>query len=472
MSVQLLGRAIGLALSIVTVTVTVRYLGASGYGELVTVIAFAGLFDTFTDLGMGTVIVRRVSGGSGSLERLTGVNLGMSLVYAVPLWLVTALAGLVVYAGRPEIQIGVAIVAVGLIFRVISSCYVPIYWIAVRWGAITAADVASRAAALALTLVAVRADAGVITLMGIQVVPPMLTMILMVVISRRRGRFQPLFAMREAVSLLRETIPLAGLQLVGILYYRADGVLLSVLSSTAAVGAYGLAYRFAGQAAIVATVFADSVFSTMTAAWARNISAFNNIVSRSLDFILLCAAGLMIFGIALGPDLLQLIAPDEFAPSAATVMQLLFVAIAVGFINTLMSQVLIAAHQQRYLVVASPTALVVNIALNLVLIPPHGAIGAGVALVSTEVASAIAAGLWLRFVTGCPIPVRFAVRLLLPVAVTAAILLVAEDAPLLVRLVVLGVGYPGSVLLTGLVKPRELKSLLAHARDAASSPAA
>jgi O-antigen/teichoic acid export membrane protein len=210
----------------------------------------------------------------------------------------------------------------------------------------------------------------------------------------------------------------------------------------------------------------------MTAAWARNISAFNNIVSRSLDFILLCAAGLMIFGIALGPDLLQLIAPDEFAPSAATVMQLLFVAIAVGFINTLMSQVLIAAHQQRYLVVASPTALVVNIALNLVLIPPHGAIGAGVALVSTEVVSAIAAGFWLRFVTGCPIPVRFAMRLLLPVAVTAALLLVAEDAPLLVRLVVLGVGYPGSVLLTGLVKPRELKSLLAHERDAASSPAA
>jgi O-antigen/teichoic acid export membrane protein len=472
MSVQLVGRAMGLALSLVTVTVTVRYLGASGYGELVTVIAFAGLFETFADMGVATVIVRRVTGGTGSLERLVGLNLGMSLVYALPLWLVTAAAGLVVYAGRSEIQIGVAIVAVGLIFRVISSSYSPIYWIPVRWGAITAADVASRAAALALTVVAIEADAGVVSLMGIQVVPPLLTLIFMVVISRRRGRFQPLFAMREALNLLQEAIPLAGIQLVGVLYYRADGVLLSVLSSTAAVGAYGLGYRLAGQAAIIATVFADSAFSTMTRAWARSTSAFNNIVSRSLDFILLCAAGLVIFGIALGPDLLQVIAPDEFAPSAATVVQLLFVAVAVGFINTLLSQVLIAAHQQRYLVVASTTALVFNIALNLTLIPAHGAIGAGVALVSTEVVSVIAAGIWLRSVTGCPIPLRFAMRLSLPVAVTTAMLLLTGDASLLVRVAVLSVAYPASAFMAGLVKPRELKLLLTRERTAASSPAA
>jgi O-antigen/teichoic acid export membrane protein len=471
-SVQLAGRAIGLALSLVTVTVTVRYLGASGYGELVTVVAFAGLFETFADLGVGTVIVRRVTGGAGSLERLIGLNLGMSLIYAAPLWLVTAAAGLVVYAGRPAIQLGVAIVAVGLIFRVISTSFVPIYWIAVRWGAMTAAEVVSRAAALALTVVAIQSDAGVVSLMGVQVVPPLLTLILMVVISRRRGRFRPLFGMREALSLFREAVPLAGVQLVGILYYRADGVLLSVLSSTAELGAYGLGYRLAGNAAIIATVFADSAFSTMTRAWAKSTAAFNNVVSRSMDFILLCTAGLMIFGIALGPDLLRLIAPDEFAPSAATVIQLLFAAIAVGYINTLLSQALIAAHQQRYLLVASPTALVFNIALNLILIPAHGAVGAAVALASTEVVSAIAGGIWLRSVTGGPIPARFMMRLLLPITVTIATLLVAGNAPLLVQLVVLSVTYPASVFLTGLVKPREVKSLLRSKRHPASSPAA
>jgi O-antigen/teichoic acid export membrane protein len=472
MSVQLAGRVIGLALSLVTVTITVRYLGGSGYGELVTVVVFAGLFETFTDMGIGTVIVRRVTGGKGSLERLIGLNLGMSMLYALPLWLVTVAAGLVVYAGRPEIQLGVAIVAVGLIFRVISTSYVPIYWIAVRWGGMTVADVASRAAALALTVVAVESDAGVVFLMGVQVVPSLLTLIVMAVISERRGRFRPVFAMREALSLFRETIPLAGVQLVGILYYRADGVLLSVLASTAEVGVYGLAYRLAGNAAIIATVFVDSAFSTMASSWAESRARFNDVVSRCLNFILLCSAGLVILGIALGPDVLELIASDEFAPNSATVIQLLFVAIAVGYLNTMLSQALIAAHQQRYLVVASPIVLALNVTLNLVLIPPHGAVGAGVALVCTEVVGAFAAGIWLRSATGCPIPVRFATRLLLPVAITSAVMLVAAPGSFVVQVVVFGFAYPTSVFLTGVVKPREVKSLLAQKGNPTASPAA
>src|SRR3954452_17523568 len=96
--IQLVGRGVGLVLSVVTLTLTVRYLGASDYGVLVTVVAFAGLFETFVDLGVGTLIVRRVAGGSDSLERLVGLNLAMSFVYAGPLWLLATTAGILVYA--------------------------------------------------------------------------------------------------------------------------------------------------------------------------------------------------------------------------------------------------------------------------------------------------------------------------------------------------------------------------------------
>ena len=80
-----------------------------------------------------------------------GLNLSLSLVYAIPVWIAATGSGFLVYSGRPQIQLGIAIVATGLVFRVISTCFVPIYETAVQFGAIAVSDVTSRAVTLSLT---------------------------------------------------------------------------------------------------------------------------------------------------------------------------------------------------------------------------------------------------------------------------------------------------------------------------------
>jgi O-antigen/teichoic acid export membrane protein len=460
LTVQLVGRVVGLVVSLVTLTLTVRYLGASDYGLLVAVVAFAGLFDSFVDLGVGTVIVRRVSGGTGSMERLVGINLSITLIYAIPLWALATVSGLVVYADRPTLQLGIAIVALGVVCRAISICFHPIYETAVRFGALTVSEVISRVAALALTIVLIQHEAGVVALMSTQVIAPLIALIVLLVVSRRRGRFVPRFERREAFELLRQGLPLATLEVVAVIYYRVDGVLLSVLSSSEQVGAYGLAYRVASNAAIVGSLFGNSVLSTMARAWAEGRHAFNAVVSRSLNFMLLCATPLVVFGIALGPAVVELIASESYTDSAGRATQLVFAATAVGYINVVLSYALIAAHKQRYLVIASPIALVFNIVLNLALVPSHGAEGAGIALVCTEICAALAAGIWLYRATRYPIPLRFVARLLLPVALSVAALWALQHEPVLLRILVLGAVYAVSVLVAGPVRVSEVKALM------------
>jgi O-antigen/teichoic acid export membrane protein len=161
----------------------------------------------------------------------------------------------------------------------------------------------------------------------------------------------------------------------------------------------------------------------------------------------------------------RLIAGDSYQASAGRATQLLFAAIAVGYINAVLSQALIASHQQRYLVVASPLALAFNIALNLALVPSRGAEGAGIALVCTELVSAFAAGLWLRRVAPYPTPLRFAVRLLPAVALTIAALWLARDEHLIVRIALLGIAYAVGVLVAGAVRVDELKAMLGRNRE-------
>ena len=81
---------------------------------------------------------------------------------------------------------------------------------------------------------------------------------------RRRGtsRCGPLFAPREAADLLREGLPLIGFMVVGLLYCRADGVILSLLSSHSEVGVYGLALTIAFNTIVVSLIFLKSTLST------------------------------------------------------------------------------------------------------------------------------------------------------------------------------------------------------------------
>src|ERR1700730_12476417 len=84
-SVQLVCRALRMLASVVSVAMTARYLGPGRYGQLTIAVVFIGMWTSFADLGISTVVVRRVTAGRGDLERLVRVNSGLSLMYCVPL---------------------------------------------------------------------------------------------------------------------------------------------------------------------------------------------------------------------------------------------------------------------------------------------------------------------------------------------------------------------------------------------------
>src|ERR1700753_134136 len=109
-TIQLICRALGMLASVVSVAMTARYLGPGRYGQLTIAVAFIGMWTSLADLGIGTVIVRRVTSGRGDLERLVRVNSGLSLIYCLPLAMVAALCGLLIYRGASDSNVRVMLV--------------------------------------------------------------------------------------------------------------------------------------------------------------------------------------------------------------------------------------------------------------------------------------------------------------------------------------------------------------------------
>ncbi|ORW02961.1 flippase [Mycobacterium kyorinense] len=421
-SVQLLCRALGMLASVISVAMTARYLGPGRYGQLTIAVAFIGMWASLADLGIGTVIVRRVTSGRGELERLVRVNSGLSLVYCLPLAAVAVGSGLIVYHDT-DVKVMLAVLSAQLLMLTMTTRFEPVFLATVRFSAVALSDVAGRLSTLAMVgwLVATQAD--VIWFAVAQLIPPTLQLLIQGTAAARHISLRPIFSARETADLLRESLAPIGIAVVAILYWRADGVILSLSSTHAEVGVYGLGYTIAGNTAIVSTFFLKSTLSTATELFTRDVAAFAGFIRRSVELMSFVAVPIAVVGALLARPLIALFGDQAFVDRGTPTLALLFVAVALRFVASTLSQGLFACHHQRFLLRLSIGALAVNLALNMALDGRFGAVGAGIALVCTELFGVAIAGWWLHRQCGYRTPVPFLLRMLAPVGASIGVVL-------------------------------------------------
>jgi O-antigen/teichoic acid export membrane protein len=466
---QLVFRVLGMIASIVTVALTVRHLGGDSYGHLTTAIVFISLWTSFTELGIGAVIVRRVTSGDGDLERLVRINTGLSLVYGIPLTVVATASGLLVYAGQDEVVAILPIVAIGLALTTVGSCVQPVFLATVRFKAVAWSDVVSRALSLVTTLVLLQTDAGIVWFAVVQVVPPLVVLVVQGVAASRILSWRPVFAWRESCDLLRESLPQTAVLIIGVLYWRIDGVMLSLLDTPLQVGTYYLATTLAFTLSIVPTFFATSTLSTMTGLWSSDRERFSTFTARSIETMMFVGAPIAVVGLVLSGPVMHMIGSAEFAEDGTPTLAILFAAVGVTFLNGTVSQALFASHQQAFLVRLNVANLAVNIALNLALIPMWGAAGAAVALLVTELIGQVVASWKLSRHSTYRTPWTFATRLLPSLAVAAGTAQLLRPAPVLVALAGAALAYGAANIVLGPVTVRTIRAMLSGADEVTTS---
>jgi O-antigen/teichoic acid export membrane protein len=407
--------------SAVSVAVTARYLGPAAYGQLTIAIVFVGMWSSLVDLGVGTVIVRLVSSGRGNLERLVNVNSGLSLVYCIPLAALAAGSGLLIYHDT-DVRTMLVIMSVSLLFLTTTTT-APVFVTKVRFSAMAIADLASRIALLVIIVSLVVSHADIIWFAVANLIPSLFALLIQGVAASRHISLRPVFSPRETRDLLRKSLAQMVIVITVVLYWRADGVILSLLSSKAEVGVYGLAHIFALNTMVLSAFFQNSTLSTAAALFARDVAAFAGFMRRCVEIMYAIGMPVAVIGGMLAAPLIRLIGDEEFVERGAPTLALLFIAVALLFVSDTVSQGLFAANQQRFLLWVAIGALAFNVTLNCVLAGRYGAVGAGVALIFTELLAVAAASWGLHRACGYRMPVKFLMRVLVPTAVTAAVVL-------------------------------------------------
>lgn len=188
---------------------------------------------------------------------------------------------------------------------------------------------------------------------------------------------------REGLKILRNSGFLTLSRLLRTLIFTFDIVLLGVLVGERAVGLYAAPYRFCFLLLAIAAAIHVSYLPGLTRASGHGAARISETANRSLALSTTLSAPMIVGGIVVAEPLLELLFGAGYA-EAVTAFRLLILSIAFLFVTGVTHNIFLVLNRMNaeMRVVAGGAAL--NVALNLMLIPMYGLVGAASATVLAE----------------------------------------------------------------------------------------
>lgn len=186
---------------------------------------------------------------------------------------------------------------------------------------------------------------------------------------------------RFMLELMKKSLPLGAMLFLNILYVRADILILSFLKPTADIGVYTLAYKFFEFPLNLSIFMMNSLYPVFLIKSEQNKKKFFDLISNIAMIIFLFSAILSLCAF-LGAPLLGMIKQD-FVKSIVP-FRILISSYPIFFLTNLLLWVLITENKGAKLPLVYLTSLILNAALNVILIPKYGYIASATITVFCE----------------------------------------------------------------------------------------
>ena len=216
-------------------------------------------------------------------------------------------------------------------------------------------------------------------LMGVSLV----TILLVVFLRKQLSKISISFQFQRIVPILKQSWPFALLIMLMGLYNYMDSVMLKLLIGDEEAGIYALGYRLFYALLMFAQIFSGVLLPFFS----KNINDVNvvkQVSSFTSKLLLLIGFTVVFFSFSYGMDIMHLLYPEKASEASSNAFKILMF----GFIGSVLVLVygtlLTAALELKYLNLAAFATLVINLILNVKLIPQYGASGAAIATLMSQ----------------------------------------------------------------------------------------
>lgn len=443
----------------------VRTLSVEDYGRFTLIFSVLGVLSIVTDMGIGRVALSGLLAAGPDRPRFAGSYvllrclLGV-LGYGVALAFVAA-----VYPG--EVVRATAVAGIVVVLATPANAYTTVFQAHRRMRGVAVAQALGRVAQLGLTA-AIAATGGSLLLFTVPAVLAEIVLLVWVVPAAHRlvtFHYRP--RLRTWWELLREAAPLAVGTALATLYYRVDTIMLSVLDTFRAVGVYGVAYKFVDLAHFVPTAVTIAVLPLLVAAWPDQLSAFRYSLRRGATILMIAAGFIAVQFLLFAEPLIRLLYGDQYA-EATVAARIVVASECLAFVTSLALIALVAVGRHRRYPLVALVGLILNVGLNLALIPQYSYLGAAAATLATDIVVLVWMCLEVRRVEGLrPLPRPPVWRLAVVVAISgSAGVGLAAVLPWPVAAGLVGVIFAAGVVVLRAAGPGGLRALRQDAEPA------
>lgn len=458
-AVQLGGRVLNLGLGIVVTALIARALGGEDFGRWSTIFVVVQIARYFTDAGLEQVTVQGVVRDPAREPEHLGALVALRAMIAVPVTLACAGATLVLLEGRQVTTAGLIVSATVLLaapgslhvafqLRVRNDLSVVVMTLnSVLWTGAVIAIAASHGRMVPLA----------VAFLGVAV----LTVVLEVALTLRLVpvRFRGSRALWS--KLLRVGVPIAIGGLLILAYGRIDQVIVFEQSGARQAGLYAAVYRILDQVQFLPIAITTTLFPLMAASASQDRERIRRLVTLAGEYLAMASLGVLAVTLVAAAPIVRFLFGREFA-DAAPALPILMGAFAVICFGYLSGQLVVVYGLQRTFIRYALVALVVNVALNLLLVPRYGFLAAAWLTLGTELLVTGLAGRAVLRAMGFRPPLGRMLRTVPAAAVLALGLagLRASGAPLAVLLVAAALAYPALLTALRVLDLRELAAVL------------
>ncbi|HEU5348374.1 MAG TPA: glycosyltransferase [Ktedonobacterales bacterium] len=386
-AIRLGGRMAKIAASVIAFGLAARALGGHDLGNFVTVFAFIQLFNTVANFGVDRILIRDLAQPErqpGGHVAFTHATVTSRLLIAIGISGLCATVAAVV-GFSPEQLVSILLF---LPYIVISA-----FGTNGMYGSVLQARNDNNSIALASIIsavVVVGGTVGVIFLhptvnafLAIYTISSLADTVICAFTSRKFVRWGMSWSGPLTRYLLAESLPLAIGSAFVLVYGRIDIILLERLIGADQAALYGVAYKFYDVLSTVSATIMIVLFPGLARAYAESITIGKRLYSQV--FTLMAAIVLpMTFAVLVFHPILLTILVGQGYSAAAAALPGLMLAITLIFPSSVASYMLVVVRQQRWNLPMAIVASVLNIGLNLLLIPHYGFVAAAWITAVTE----------------------------------------------------------------------------------------
>lgn len=361
-----------------------RLLGTESYGIFTYAMSIAALFAVFSDMGISSILVRELSKNEDKIKEYFSTAFIIKLGFLITTVLLILSVGPFVSKFEASTTL-IPIVALSIFFDSLRTFLYSIPRSKNKMETEAGIGLLNEVFCVLLIIVLFLREPTAQTLVYSFTIGNGLGLLIALFTTRRYLIAVPQFFTKTLVlPLIKLIAPFAILSIFGIFMTNIDSVMIGWLTNEHLVGLYGAAQKPISIIYILPNFLASGLLPVIST-FLKNKQPIKHIVTTASTASLVVALPLVVGGIITAPAIIFTVFGSSYS-EAIPVFRLLLITALFLFPATIYAEVLLAENKQKIFIFTGIIGALLNVGLNLILIPKFGIAGSAL---STIVAQAV-----------------------------------------------------------------------------------